>query len=311
MKKRKMFFKFLFLSVMLLLSLSLTSCGSSSKNDDKETIVLLNGQFSEIDIIMHMAAMLIEKNTDLKVKFHDSMNTVAASKALLSKEVDLYVSYDGTLLTTILGHDPSEVPSGEKLFEWTKKRGAEKKGLTLLEKFGFENTYALAVRQDFARANNLKTIGDLVPLAKKLVFGAEHEFFDEEGTMRFNPFNKRYGLRWKDGKSLEMGLKYAAMDSRNIDVTMVYSTDGLNKKFNLYVLQDNLGFFPEYNASFLFRTTLFKEFEKTAPNLKEVLSKLNGLIDNETMINLNYAVDAEGKKPREVAKKFLTGKGLL
>lgn len=293
---------------VLILASALSGCGGKKGEDG---IVLLNGQFSEIDILMEMAGMLIQKNTSLKVSFHDSMNTVAAAQAITSDEVDMYVGYDGTLLTTILGYDPSDVPEGESLFEFAKAKGTEEKGLTLLEKFGFENTYALAIKQDFAEANNIKTISDLVPYAKDLVFGAEHEFFDEEGTMRFKPFCKHYGIEWKDAKSLEMGLKYAAMDSGNIDVTMVYSTDGLNKKSDLFVLEDNLSFFPEYFAAFQFRNTLFEEYEKSAPNLREVLSQLNGIIDNETMIELNYAVDAGGEKAADVARKFLIDNGLL
>lgn len=299
------------LLIPILLVGILSGCGNGNKGaKDKSEIVLLKGQFSEIDIIIEMAAILIEENTDLKVKFHDSMNTVASANALERNEVDMYVSYDGTLLTTILGHDPSDVPEGEKLFEYAKKLGSEEKGITLTEKFGFENTYALAVPREFAEKNNVKTISDLKPYTKDLVFGAEHEFFDEEGTMRYKPFNKHYGIEWKDGKSLDIGLKYAAIDSGNIDVTMVYTTDGLNKKSDLFILEDDLSFFPEYYGSFLIRDTLFDEYKETAPNLKEVLSKLDGLIDNETMTELNYAVDAEGKNPHDVAKEFLVKKGL-
>ena len=286
----------------------LAGCGTNK--DDNSEIVLLEGQFSEITIIIQMAGILIEENTDLEVKFHDSMNTVAAANANVNKEVDLYVSYDGTLLTTILGHDPSDVPEGESLFEFTKELGSEEKGLTLTEKFGFENTYALAVPREFAEENNIKTISDLKPYAKDLVFGAEHEFFDEEGTMRFKPFNKHYDIEWKDSKSLDIGLKYAAIDNNNIDITMVYSTDGLNKKSNLVILEDDLSFFPEYYGSFLIRDTLFEEYKETAPNLEELLLSLEGLIDNETMSEMNYTVDAEGKNPREVAKEFLVKNGL-
>lgn len=287
------------------------SAGCSKGAEESKEIVLLQGQFSEIDILVNMAGILIEQDTDLTVKYHDSMATVPSGNALTSNEVDLYVSYDGTLLTTLLGHDPSDVPEGEDLFEWTKAKGSEEMGLTLLNKMGFENTYALAVDQSFAAENNLQTISDLVPLTKDLVFGAEHEFFDEEGTMRFKPFNAHYGIEWKDNSSIDIGLKYAAMDSDNIDVTMVYSTDGLNKKSNLFVLKDDLAFFPEYHTSFLFRDTLFEEFKDAAPNLQEVLSQLGGLIDAETMTDMNYAVDADGEKPHDVAMKFLTEKGLI
>lgn len=284
--------------------------GCSSKKDDK-TIVILEGQFTEIDILQQMAKILIEENTDLKVKMHDSMTTVTAAKALQSKEADLYVGYDGTVIATILGKDVTDVPEGKTVFEYAQEQGAKEKGLTLLDKFGFEDTYALAIREDVAQEKNIKTISDLIPYAPEMVFGAEHEFFDEEGTVRFKPFTSFYGLKWKEDKSMELGLKYSAMDNKNIDATIIYSTNGLNKKSNLRVLEDDRHFFPEYFAAFEMRDSLFEEFKETAPNLKEVLSKLNGLIDNNTMLDLNYRVDAMGEKPDAVAREFLKEKGLI
>lgn len=285
--------------------------GCDSKPSGEDTITILRGQFSEIDILGEMAGLLIEENTDLNVTFHDSMNTVASGNAIEANEVDLYVSYDGTLLTTLLGYDPSDVPEGEDLYAWTIEKGVEDRGLTLTSKFGFENTYALGVKRDFATSNGIKTISDLKPFTPELIFGAEHEFFDEEGTMRFKPFNKHYDIQWKDGVSLDIGLKYAAIDNDNIDVTMVYSTDGLNQKSDLKILEDDLSFFPQYYGAYLHRDTLFEEFKESAPNLEEVLLQLEGQITTEEMIQLNYEVDAEGAQPHDVAKKFLQDKGLL
>lgn len=296
------------LLVVVLVAVSLAACSGGA--DDNKKIVLLEGQFSEITILMNMAKILIEENTDLEVEFHDSMNTVAAANANKAGEVDLYISYDGTMLTTILGSDPSELPEGEDLYEWTKAKASEEIGLTLTEKFGFQNTYRIAVQEEFAMANNIVTNSDLVAYAPELVFGAEHEFFDEEGSMRFVPFNKTYGMEWKDSKSIDMGLKFSAMDSNNIDATMVYSTDGLIKKSNLAILEDDLGFFPQYYASFQVRDTLFEEYAESAPNLEEVLNSLEGLIDDNTMMEMNYAVDANGETPYDVAKAFLVENGL-
>lgn len=286
----------------------LAGCGGS---DDKNSITVLRGQFAEIDILAEMAGMLIEKNTDLKVDFHDSMNTVAAGNAMVKDEIDLYISYDGTLLTTILGYDPSDVPEGEDLYDYTIETAKEDKGLMLFSQFGFENTYALGVKEEMAEENGVKTISDLKPMTEELIFGAEHEFFDEEGTMRYKPFNETYGITWKDGISLDIGLKYAAIDNNNIDVTMVYSTDGLNQKSNLRILEDDMKFFPQYYGAFLSRDTLFEEYMDVAPNLEEVLMALDGQISNEEMIAMNFKVDAEGAEPADVAKEFLQSKGLL
>ncbi len=300
----------LIILMLLVVSLVVSLVGCSGGSADNTEITLLEGQFTEIDILMQMAGILIEENTDLKVSFHDSMYTVPAANAVMAKEVDLYVSYDGTLLTTILGYDPSDVPEGEDLFMWSKAKGIEDKGLTLTEKFGFENTYAIGIQQDFAREHNILTISDLVPHTGDLIFVAEHEFFDEEGTMRFNPFNEHYGITWKGSNSIDIGLKFAAMDSGSADVTMVYSTDGLNKKFDLAILEDDLNFFPQYYASFIHRETFFEDYAQTAPNLEDLLLSLAGLIDNTTMIEMNYKVDAENERPYDVAKEFLRTHGL-
>ena len=298
------------MAVAALMSIGiLAGCGNQA--DDKESITILRGQFAEIDILAEMAGMLIEEKTDLEVDFHDSMNTVAAGNAMENDEIDLYISYDGTLLTTLLGHDPSDVPEGDDLYTWTIEKGIEERGLMLTSKFGFENTYALGVKSDYAEENGIETIRDLKAKSSELIFGAEHEFFDEEGTMRFNPFNEHYGMEWKDGISLDIGLKYAAIDNENIDVTMVYSTDGLNQKSDLKILEDDLKFFPQYYGAFLHRDTLFEEFEESAPDLEEILLSLEGQISNEEMIAMNYQVDAEGAEPSDVAKKFLEDKGLL
>ena len=288
----------------------LVACGSNQTEGEGGKIVLLKGQFSEITIIQEMAKILIENNTNLDVEFHDAMNTVAASKALAAKEVDLYVSYDGTLLATILQNDPSNAPEGQTVFEFANELGKEEKGLFLLDKFGFENTYALAVKEETAEKYNLKTISDLAKVSNKLVFGAEHEFFDEEGSVRFGPLNKAYNFDWKDSKSIDMNLKYSAIDSGSVDVIMAYSTDGLNKKSNLVILEDDKKFFPEYNTGFLLRADMFEEFKDAAPNLEEVLNKLTGQITTEEMIEMNFKVDAENQSPADVAKEFLDSKNI-
>ena len=299
------------LTAILLSVTILAGCAGGGQNDDASTIVLLSGAFTEIEVLMQMAGMLIEEHTDLNITWQDSMHTVPAANALIDNHVDLYVGYDGTLLTTIMGYDPSDVPPGTLLFDWVNERALEVNGLHLLGKFGFQNTYALAVKQDFAQANNIRTISDLVPFGPELVFGAEHEFFDPVGTMRFIPFNDHYNFEWRSYNAMDIALKYAAMDAGHIDVTMVYSSDGLNRASDLYVLLDDLMFFPEYNVSFQHRATLFEEFSQSAPNLREVLNMLTGIIDIEMMIEMNYRVDALGENVVDVAREFLVENGLL
>lgn len=291
-----------------LLSLFISGCAGGKKNT---TIVTMDGQFAETRIGAQIAKQLIEAHTDLTVDIHDAMATVPAFQALLKDELDFFLNYDGTVLTTMMGYDPSDVPAGEDLYAWVNKTAQAEYGIMLTEKIGAENTYALAVKQDYAQKNNIKKISDLVPYAPDLIFGTEHEFFDIEGTMRYIPFCKHYGFEFKDGISMDITLKYAAMDSGNIDVSMVYSTDGMNKKYNLFILEDDKSFFPEYNEAYLLKADTFDRYKDTAPNLAEVFAMLEGQISSNDMVEMGYAVDVDKRSPEEVAKEFLQGKGLI
>jgi osmoprotectant transport system substrate-binding protein len=300
--------KIISLLVSLVLVISLAGCGSSKKEN---TIVIYDGQFSEMKIIHQMVKLLVEEHTDAKVEIKDEMAPVNCFNELVKGSCDLMNSYDGTLLTTYLKLDPSDVPEGKTLYDFANETAIKEKKVRLLDKMGINNTYAIAVPSEIAEKYNLSTISDLVPVANKLVFGAEHEFFSEEGSAKYNPFVEFYGLSFKEGKAIDLGLKYSAVESGNIDVTVVYATDGLNKKAQLRVLEDDRQFFPEYNGALLVREDLFERFKDTAPNLEEVLNKLGNIFTDEIMVDLTYAVDVDGKTPLEVATDFLKSKGLI
>lgn len=290
----------------LLLAVGLAACGGS-KND---TITINDGQFSEMRILHQMVKLLVEHHTNAKVVIKDEMSPVNAYNEMLKGNGDIYNSYDGTLLTTFLHQDPADVPAGMTLYDYANQQ-AEEKGVRLLDKLGINNTYVLAVPQSIADKYNLKTVSDLVLVADELIFGAEHEFFTEDGSAKFNPMVAFYGLNFKEAKQVDLSLKYSAIQNGNIDVTVVYATDGLNRQAQLKMLEDDLGFFPEYNGALMVRTDLFERLKDTAPDLENVLNKMGGIFTDEAMVELSYAVDIEGRTPAEVAKEYLTEKGLL
>ncbi len=287
------------------------SAAACSAQKSKDEIVIMDGQFSEMKIIHQMVKLIVEDRTNAKVVIKDEVSSVNGYNELLKGNCDLMNSYDGTLLTTYLKLDTKDIPEGKSLYDFVNETAEKEKHVYLLDKLGINNTYAIAVPQNIADKYNLSKVSDLVPVANQLVFGAEHEFFSEEGSMKFNPFVKFYGLNFKDSKPVDLGLKYSAVESGNIDVTEVYATDGLNKKAKLKVLEDDRHFFPEYNGALLVRDDLFDRFKDSAPNLKETLNLLGGILDNEAMVNLTYAVDVDGKTPHDVALAFLQEKGLL
>lgn len=300
------------LAVLTALALVITPLGLRADASDQE-LVLYDGDYSETQVIHHMVKILVEDQTDLTVVLKDQMSQVNNFKSLVgdSHSCDLMVSYDGTLLTTFLHLDPIDVPAGQSLYDYVNEVATEEYGVHLLEQLGFDNTYALAVPEAVAEAYNLETVSDLIPVAGELVFGAEHEFFTQEGSMKFGPFTEFYGLHFKDSVGVDVSLKYAAIENGSYDVTVVYATDGLNRKAGLKVLEDDRNFFPDYNGALLVREDTFSRFAEIAPELEAVLAKLAGQISNEDMVEMTYQVDVQGKSVDEVARAFLVERGLI
>ena len=154
-----------------------------------------------------------------------------------------------------------------------------------------------------AEQYNLKTISDLQPVAGSLRFGAEQDFFTDAGSMKFGPFVEFYDLNFKEVLHVDIMLKY--------EVMVVYATDGLNKRANLKILEDDKQFFPEYYGTILARNDLFERFREEAPDLEETLSSLNGLFTNDLMSSMTYEVDVEQRSVDDVAREFLIEQGLL
>ena len=288
---------------------TLTGCGGS----DGPTIELYDGINSEMQLIHKMVELVVEDKTDIEVNINDQMSAVNMFREMTREDpsCDIMNSYDGTVLTTFLKLDPSDVPVGSTLYDYAKQLVNEQYGVDMLDMLGINNTYCIAVPETIAEQYNLETISDLVPVAGELTFGAEHEFFTEEGTMKFTPFTEFYGLTFANTVPVDINLKYAAVENGNFDVTVVYTTDGLNRKAGLKVLEDDRNFFPEYNGALLVREGLYDEMAETAPELRDILNSLSGRFTNEIMTDLTYAVDVEGRSVEEVAREFLTEQGLL
>ena len=129
--------------------------------------------------------------------------------------------------------------------------------------------------------------------------------------MKYTPFVEFYGLSFKAANPVDINFKYTAIANGNIQVTEVYTTDGLNRKADLKILEDDRSFFPEYNGAYLVRADMFEKFADEAPNLKDVLNMLGDAFTNETMTDLTYQVDVEGRTIEEVATEFLRQQGMI
>jgi osmoprotectant transport system permease protein len=162
---------------------------------------------------------------------------------------------------------------------------------------GFSNDFAILVRGDVARKQNLKTISDAVPLSKNWQAGFGQDFMSRADG--YAGFSKAYNFDFsKQPREMDLSLTYRALASGELDLIAGNSTDGLIAALDLFQLDDDKKYFPPYQAVFIART------DKSAM-LREVFEKLNGAISTEEMRKLNYAVDGEKIAPKQVAENWL------
>ena len=230
------------------------------------------------------------------------METNVVFSAMKSKDVDMYVEYTGTCLVNILKKPTMTDPT--KVYNESKKDFAANYNIDMLKPIGFNNTYVMAVRKDFAKKNNLETISDLAKISKGVTAGVTMDFANRPDG--YLGLQKTYGLNFKSVKGIDGGLRYNSIEKGETQVLDAFSTDGLIKKFDLKLLKDDKNFFPPYYAVPIVRADTLKKY----PQLNGVLQLLQGKITDDEMRTMNYKVD-NGAQSRTVAEDFLRSKGLI
>ena len=276
-----------------------------SLNSEKDkTINIATKPMTEGYILGQMLTELIEQDTDLKVNITNGVGggTSNIHPAIVKGEFDLYPEYTGTSWEAVL---KKEVSYDESKFDELQKEYKEKYNLEYVNLYGFNNTYGLAVNKDIAEKYNLKTYSDLAEVSNNLIFGAEYDFFEREDG--YKELQKVYNMDFKKKIDMDIGLKYQAMKDKKIDVMVIFTTDGQLAISDVVVLEDDKKMYPSYRAGTVVRSEILSEY----PELKPVLEKLNNILDDKTMADLNYQVESEGKKPEDVAREYLQEKGLL
>jgi osmoprotectant transport system permease protein len=207
--------------------------------------------------------------------------TIILWQALRGGQIDSYPEYTGTITQEILKRDDASSP--EQIRESLARFGV---GMT--EPLGFNNTYALVMQRTKAQRLGVRTISDLQKYPE-LKIGLTHEFLDRQDGWR--PLREHYVLPQQNVVGIDHALGYAALANSSIDVKDAYSTDAKIEQNDLVVLEDDLQFFPKYDAVFLFRLSM--RADATA-----ALRGLEGTLDEKRMIRLN----AEAERTKSYAK---------
>ncbi|HEM3500167.1 ABC transporter permease/substrate-binding protein [Streptococcus suis] len=296
-------------TILLALLVTLFTVGASyvpMLNFSTKQLVIAGKLGAEPEILINMYKLLIEDRTDIKVEIKPNFGkTSFLYEALKSGSIDIYPEYTGTITSTLLKNSPMDLSTNpEEVYTYAKEAILEQDGLMYLAPMAFQNTYALAVTEDYAQKNGIEKISDLAKVQQTAVAGFSLEFNDrEDGNIGLkNLYNLQLNV-----KTMEPALRYEAIKNGDVQIVEAFSTDSKVVTYKLKILEDDKQLFPPYQAAPL----LSKETLEKYPELEQVLGVLSGKISTEEMTRMNYAVDVEGKSAEQVAREYLEREGLL
>ena len=302
----KKYFKLFIPIVTLTVILSGCSLPFLGGTGDKNSVKIGMQNTSESQIIGHIDRLMIEheaKKDNVNENNIQMINNLGSSTVTFNamNTGDANISsarYTGTDLTGALNMDPITDP--DKALKVVRKAFDEDYNQKWYGSYGFENTYAMMVTKETAEKYNLKKVSDMKNVADKLEAGVDSSWMKRPGD-GYPAFKEKYGFDFKRTRPMQIGLVYDALNTGKMDVVLGYTTDGRIASYDLVVVEDDLRFFPPYDASPLVTEELIKE----KPYVDRAMKKLEGKISTEQMQKLNYEADNNLKEPAVVAEEFL------
>jgi osmoprotectant transport system permease protein len=260
-----------------------------------DAIVVGSKAFTEGYVLGEIAAQTIESVSKTPVARKLGMgSTGILFEALKSGAIDVYADYTGTLTEAIL-----KQPQLKSIADI--QAALLKMNLVMSAPLGFDDTYALAVKESFAEKHDLKVISDLARIQTDIRAAFSYEFMDRKDG--YAGMAERYHLHFAPQRvsRMEHSLSFQAIDDSAVDLIDLYSTDAKIEKSRLRVLKDDLGFFPTYQAVWVAR----KDFTERHPREWQALLKLQGSISAPAIIAMNASADLQKISYAKIAAQFL------
>jgi osmoprotectant transport system substrate-binding protein len=281
--------------------------GATSTAALAQAVVVGGKNFTEQQIMAAMTSQLLAAK-GFKPEVKAGMGSAVLRQAQESGQIDVYWEYTGTSLITY-NKVPGAGMSSEDIYKKVKELDAAK-GLVWLNPSKANNTYSLAMNADDAKKHGINSISDLAAKIKggaKLTFASNAEFYARPDGLK--PLEEKYGFEFgrEAVKRMDTGLVYQALKEKQVDVGLVFATDGRIPAFNFVVLKDDKGYFPSYALTPVVR----KAWLDANPKAAEALNALSAKLDDATMAKLNASVDVDKKTVEDVARNFLKDQKLV
>ena len=260
--------------------------------------------FTEQVVLGELLAQEIEAKSNLKVERRFYLaGSYICQQALVSGRVDAYVEYTGTALTAILKQPVDRDP--QRVLDTVRSLYASRYSVVAAQPLGFENTFAMVIRGDDARALHLTTLSQAARYTPQWRLGVGYEF--EQRPDGLPGLSSAYGLKFAAApRTMDLGLLYRALNAHQVDMIAANSTDGPIQAFGLAALDDDKRYFPPYQAVPLVRAEALQRW----PQIQTALNALAGKITANDMRAMNEAIDGQHRDPAQVVREFRLRKGL-
>ena len=271
-----------------------------------QEIVVGGKNFTEQQILSAMTGQLLEAN-GFNVDNRGGRGSGAVRQAMENGQIDTYWEYTGTSLITY--NKVEEKLDADATYAKVKELDAAK-GIVWLDASAANNTYALAMRKPEAEKLGIMTLSDFAARVNgenDLTLASNAEWYARPDGLK--PLQEAYGFELsRDAvKRMDSGLVYDALKNGDVDVGLVFATDGRIPAFNFVTLKDDKGYFPAYALAPVVR----QEILDANPKIGELLNALSAKLDDDTMSTLNAKVDVDKVSIENVAAEFLKEQGLL
>jgi osmoprotectant transport system substrate-binding protein len=323
--KRKLWLNGL-MAVLLTLSLVLVACGDDDSDSDDSAattessaaaiesnpdnagvkIVVGSKNFTEQKILgeifaQGLAAAGYDVSTELNLGDEQT-----ALKAVKSGTIDAYPEYTGTALGSFFDVASEDIPTDPQAAFEQARDGFAKQNLTALPPTPFTNSNEVGVTSETAEELGLEKISDLEGQSQDLTLYGTPECRQRQDCLL--GLQDVYGLEFEKFVPVDPALRHEVLEKGQADLSIVFTTDPLNERNELVLLEDDKGIFPPYNSTLVVRD---ETIEEAGPDLQTVVGQVEEGLTGPVMSELNARVDLDKKTPKQVATEYLQESGLI
>jgi len=272
--------------------------------------VVVSSKIDTEGAVLGNLILLSLKDAGIPVKNRIQLGaTSIVRKAIIAGEIDIYPEYTGNGAFFFHKKKSPVWKHARQGYETVKKLDYQANKIVWLTPAPANNTWAMSVRGDLARAHHLKTLDDLAKYINgggHFKFAASSEFVNSPAALP--AFEKAYGFKLKpdqlvilSGGNTAATIRAAALKGNGINGAMTYGTDGGLNALDLRVMQDTKGVQPVYEPAPIVRESVLKAY----PRIRGLLAPVFKALDLQTLQRLNADVAVKGEPASQVARRFL------